>query len=458
MRPPKTLIRIGAGLLIVIGVVLVLRAVLNFTEGRALARTLAGLKSDGVPLTAKDLAPPCPDEDNAARLLKALENVVTIQGRPLSRDRRAAGDSAARGFVSRAWNEFSAGRPLTPDQRSALKELIAKNERAFELMAEMGEKPCFLYRDPAQSLLESRLPDAIQMLAMTRLLLFAALFDAEDGLVDRATAKIQMGLRFTPLAAQEGTLISCLIAVAETRILAFYLGDLCRGREIGDETLSRLIDALDPRPWPARLAAALRGERVLLLEAGTSTITASFKDIPWLFGDRDALKNAGIWAIRPLVKRDIRESLPLIQKIEAQAALPYYQIRSLLRAHDQKLKERPWYALVSKAVCGGFEAAFMKEAMLEAILLASRTGLACRLHKGRTGAYPDDLGALVPGLLGAVPIDPFTGKPLIYRRDGGGFVVYSLGSNEKDDGGRSTFNITQMVMDKDDDWAWREDR
>ena len=38
------------------------------------------------------------------------------------------------------------------------------------------------------------------------------------------------------------------------------------------------------------------------------------------------------------------------------------------------------------------------------------------------------------------------------------YLVFRLGSNEKDDGGRSTYMITQMVMEKDDDWTWKEDR
>jgi len=38
-----------------------------------------------------------------------------------------------------------------------------------------------------------------------------------------------------------------------------------------------------------------------------------------------------------------------------------------------------------------------------------------------------------------------------------GFIVYSVGSNQKDEGGRGTWTITQMVMEKDDDWAWIEE-
>jgi hypothetical protein len=40
------------------------------------------------------------------------------------------------------------------------------------------------------------------------------------------------------------------------------------------------------------------------------------------------------------------------------------------------------------------------------------------------------------------PVYPFTGK--------------SFGSNEKDDEGRGTFQVTKLVMDKDNDWPWRE--
>ena len=35
-----------------------------------------------------------------------------------------------------------------------------------------------------------------------------------------------------------------------------------------------------------------------------------------------------------------------------------------------------------------------------------------------------------------MPGDVFTGKPLVYRLDGAGYVFYSVGMNGKDDGGR----------------------
>jgi hypothetical protein len=464
MRLSKILSRIGIGLLIFVAAVLVVRAVLNFTEGRALARAFAALEAKGMPLTARDLAPSCPDEDNAGRLWRAFENIVTLPGRrPQDPGRPSPGEKSDRSeaaeagmLIGRAWLDFTAGKPLDPADKAALKDVILKNAKAFELVAEMGDKPCFLYRDPSHSLTERVLPDAIKMIQTTKLMFFSALFSAEDGDTGGAIARLITGLKFTPLVAREGTLIAFLISVADTNILSRCIGEVCRGRALEDGDLVRLMSVQDPGPWRERLAAAFRGERVLLIETGGDLFKAGLGDLGSVFEGASFWQKLGLWTIRPLLKKDLRQALPVFDRRASLALVPYYQNRPELRAWDQQ--KRPWYAYLPKFFIGDAEAAFMKVAQIEAIMLANRAGLACRLYKSRTGSYPVSLEELVPGLLNEVPVDPFTGKPLIYRREGEGFIVYSLGSNQKDDGGRSTWMITQLVMDKDDDWTWREEK
>jgi len=446
MKRPKTLIKIGAVLLIVVAAVLVVRAVLNFTEGRALTRRLAELKAKGVPLTAGEIASPCPEEENAARLWTAVDSLLTVGGKQ------------DQGFLARTWKAYSSGQPLAPEDEPALRDLVVRNEKALELLMTMGDKPCFLYRDPARSLFESRLPSAVRMLQATRLLLFAALLRAEAGDMATAVGEMASGLKFTPLVAQEGTLMPFLIAVAQTRILTNFLGDVCEGRTIADEGLVRLIEALDPRPWRGLLAGAIRGERVFFVEAGGLAAAAGIEGFETFFGDLSIVQKLGLWTIKPLLNKDLRRSLPIYEDLEGLTPRPYYETRDVLKTWAQGSEKRPWYAYISGSLIGNFETAFFKEAQLEASILASRTGLACRLHKSRTGSYPERLDALVPGILSEVPIDPFTGQPLVYRRAGEGFIVYSLGSNQKDDGGRSTYWVTQIVMDKDDDLSWKEER
>jgi hypothetical protein len=241
--------------------------------------------------------------------------------------------------------------------------------------------------------------------------------------------------------AREGTLIAFLVSVAETRFLSQPLGDICRGRALGDEDLGRLMSAQDPSPWRHRLADAFRGERVMYVEVGEDILKGSLSDLGSIWEGQHWWEEFGLWLLRPLIKRDLRQALPGFKFLEAQAKVPYYQSRDALRARDRELQKKPWYAFLSKMMVGDSESAFLKVAQIEAIMLASRAGLACRLYKNTNGRYPESLEALVPGHLSEVPIDPFTGKPFVYRREGEGFIVYSLGSNEKDD-----------------DWTWKEDK
>ena len=58
-----------------------------------------------------------------------------------------------------------------------------------------------------------------------------------------------------------------------------------------------------------------------------------------------------------------------------------------------------------------------------------------RYRRAHDGALPPSLDALVPALLPAVPIDPFTGHPLVYKSGKDSYLLYSADMNRNDDGG-----------------------
>ena len=70
-------------------------------------------------------------------------------------------------------------------------------------------------------------------------------------------------------------------------------------------------------------------------------------------------------------------------------------------------------------------------------LLLTDVGYALAAYKAERGDFPDTLDALVPDLLPAVPLDPINGDPLKYSLKEGGFLLYSVGTNGVDDGGRT---------------------
>ena len=49
---------------------------------------------------------------------------------------------------------------------------------------------------------------------------------------------------------------------------------------------------------------------------------------------------------------------------------------------------------------------------------------------------PKSLEELTPGYLTEVPPDPFDGEPLRYARTDEGYVLYSIGEDGEDDGGK----------------------
>jgi hypothetical protein len=57
-----------------------------------------------------------------------------------------------------------------------------------------------------------------------------------------------------------------------------------------------------------------------------------------------------------------------------------------------------------------------------------------RFRRAR-GRWPERLSELVPAYLRELPVDPFDGRPLRYRRLADSVIVYSIGSNGIDDGG-----------------------
>lgn len=67
---------------------------------------------------------------------------------------------------------------------------------------------------------------------------------------------------------------------------------------------------------------------------------------------------------------------------------------------------------------------------------ATLVAIALELYRRHNGDWPDDLDSLVPDFLPAVPLDRFDGQPIRYRLTDGRPMIYSIGVDRLDDGGR----------------------
>lgn len=90
---------------------------------------------------------------------------------------------------------------------------------------------------------------------------------------------------------------------------------------------------------------------------------------------------------------------------------------------------------------GYVETFFRMEALRNLAVTALAAG---RFHRAH-GEWPETLDALLPGFLPEVPRDPMDGRPLRLRLAEGEPVFYSVGPDGKDDGGRLSEELGEMI-------------
>jgi hypothetical protein len=438
MKIGKIFYRILLYLAALLTIGLLVRAIFNYQMGIKLGDYIGNRQDEGVAFSRKALMPDCRDEDNGANLWRAAEALFSRESLNVK-------------LVRDATKSLFYDKSLGHDVREELNGVIEKNARVFQFMQEASEKPCFQYGDWIQRLYDMRIPDAVKMLNAIRLVGIDAVFKSEGGKTQEAIDQIRWATRLVKRTMDEPLTITGLIAIANFKHLLLCLNRITEGKDIDSETLRDLIQDLDPERWRHKFARHIQGERVYFVELAFDVLEGD----PAVF-NLNLSESLFFWLIRPITKAETRWALKKYEDVEFISLLPFYKTKESQKEYLQDIESLPWYFYVSKTFLPKFDAVWLKEANLEAVMGAGQIGLACKIFKNEEGHFPVDITSLVPGILANEPVDPFTGKSFVYALREDGFIVYSLGSNEKDDEGRGTFEITKLIMEKDDDLSWRE--
>lgn len=141
------------------------------------------------------------------------------------------------------------------------------------------------------------------------------------------------------------------------------------------------------------------------------------------------------------------------------------RVDSLRRDHLQKELEADLEGMVTPynflvIVIGNYSKASQTCARNQT--LVNEAFVACALERFRAAnnRYPESLNELVPQFADRLPHDLFDGQPLRFRRERSGYVLYSIGWNAKDDGGRmepitnARFSYYLQWSETEGDWVW----
>ncbi len=144
----------------------------------------------------------------------------------------------------------------------------------------------------------------------------------------------------------------------------------------------------------------------------------------------------------------LKTVLPILEDIIPLSKEPYWKASSRLVAMKSQFHNNSCTSCPVKMYASIFRCFAMHRARLQ----VTQAALGCHVYKQEHGQFPDKLEALVPAILKDIDLDPFTGKPLIYKRTGKGFIIYSVGQDGKDNGGKKQFSSPG----KEYDIVWEE--
>jgi len=127
---------------------------------------------------------------------------------------------------------------------------------------------------------------------------------------------------------------------------------------------------------------------------------------------------------------------------------------------SQRLKEMdlaehlPRYALLARIALPNAAKALERRNAFHAKVDLCYIALLLEDYREQHGSYPGQLTQLMSDITDKLPLDPFSGGNYIYRKEGDGFLMYSVSGNRQDEGG-SIPNPKNPI--RTGDIVWRKD-
>jgi len=118
------------------------------------------------------------------------------------------------------------------------------------------------------------------------------------------------------------------------------------------------------------------------------------------------------------------------------AALPPTQRGARFREIDEQMNNLSMFHFTIKMLAPALIRVAELDSRTCAHLDSARTALAIERYRLANGKLPEQLTDLVPKYLGEVPLDPFDGRPIRYRRTEPGYRLWSVMEDGQDNSGK----------------------
>jgi hypothetical protein len=282
------------------------------------------------------------------------------------------------------------------------------------------------------------LKDQQDVRTVAALLRYDALRRAQDGDPGGALRSCRAALNAGRSIGDEPLSISQLIRIACGTVACSTAERVLAQGEPPPDELAALQKALEQEALHPGLLIALRGERATsnALFEGVESGAISPADLEGMGRPASWQDRLLGWQFRDYFRAEHAEMLPLLTRRIEIAHLPLHEQAEaeyrLAREADKDARRHLLTALLLPALDRVAQAFRRYQAQLRCLAAC----LAAERFRRDHGRWPDSLRQLTRKYLRAVPSDPFDGKPLRYKRLEDGVIVYSVGPDATDNGGK----------------------
>jgi len=426
------------------------------SNASAIRRLEARIKENKEPLTLADLAatyPPIPDEQNGAVLLLEIweKNDPAFwkafrDGKSSLPERSGTTYEDALPFLGAEARRISRNDALPPVNLTAAKVYLHEQREHMGAVRRALQRPQFRFPIKVTNGFATLLPHLPEIKKEVQNFQIEALVATERGEADGAIDALQQAVTLGQVAGKEPCLIGQLVGIASYQIVLNETERLLTRRPVSSSQLQKLERLIDDMQIPGGLPSSLVVERVACLSAfnlppqsialmggsepGEESGEASRRGFQIGMG---ILKVTGIKdADRRFMLETLDTAISLAKRDDSESLNQTEALFRNVQATAIKFPPKIYSGMLLPAL----GKASVRFASFEARLRAARVALAVERYRlTQAQRLPAALPELIPQFLPSIPVDPFDGEPIRYKRLPTGFVVYSLGADRADDGG-----------------------
>lgn len=285
--------------------------------------------------------------------------------------------------------------------------------------------------------------------------------EAELGEIDKALSTCLISFRIGKSLADEPVLLSQMVRTATDVIVLDTLNEIVNKGDGSYNLYEVLLKEIELEKKDDKIQVALKGELVIVMKSleqwrnskRSLGINSSFSNIG--LEKEEIKKMAEAYVENPKKFWDDEEIFYLQTMSEAIviSQKPYGEAVREFQKLEEKVKvsstTKPAF---TRLILPGYSTLYVFMTRVNVYLDVAEIGVANRLYKSKYGKFADSPAHLTPEFLSSLPLDPFTGKDYIYKKNDKGFVVYSVGEDLKDDGGKHG----EMKSGSDYDIVWED--